>query len=88
MALVSSKSNRIDSDIEQQIKKLLAQRFDVQSQEKMLAEIRASVKQYEVRYGMSSDCIHDAIEAGELVEDLDVGHWIFQYDLLQSVEEK
>ena len=88
MALVSSKSNRIDSDIGQQIKKLLAQRYAVQSQEKMLAEIRESVKQYEVRYGMSSDCIHDAIEAGELVEDLDVGHWIFQYELLRSVEEK
>ncbi len=56
-----------------------------------LAEIRACVKQYEKRYGMSSDRIHEAIDAGELIEDLDVGHWIFQYDLLrdlgQSVEE-
>jgi hypothetical protein len=53
----------------------------------MLAEIRKSVKQYEQRYGMSSDCVHDAIDAGELVEDQDVCHWIFQYDLLRSVEE-
>lgn len=88
MALVSSNRTDIDKHVEQLLEDLLEQRHNVQSHEKMLAEIREKVKQYEVRYGMSSDCIHDAIEAGELVEDLDVGHWIFQYDLLRSVEEK
>ena len=84
MALVTS--NKIDREIEQRLKELLEQRNDIQRQETMLAEIRESVKQYEVRYGMSSDCIHDAIDAGELVEDLDVCDWILQYNLLRRVE--
>jgi predicted transcriptional regulator len=86
MALVTS--NKIDREIEQRLKELLEQRNDIQRQETMLAEIRESVKQYEVRYGMSSDCIHDAIDAGELVEDLDVCDWILQYNLLRRVEAK
>ena len=53
-----------------------------------LAELRASVKRYEERYGMPSDRIHDAIDAGELVEDLDVCNWIFDYELLLDVEER
>jgi predicted transcriptional regulator len=86
MALISS--NKIDREIEQRLKELLEQRHDIQHQEKMLAELRESVKQYEARYGMSSDRVHDAIEAGELVEDLDVCDWIFQYNLLRRVEAK
>jgi hypothetical protein len=87
MALVSSNQTDIDKHVEQLLKDLLDESIDIQRQEAMLAEIRKSVKQYEQRYGMSSDCVHDAIDAGELVEDQDVCHWIFQYDLLRSVEE-
>ncbi len=86
MALVSP--NATDTEIQQWINELLEQRHDTEAQNAMLAEIRESVEQYEERYGMSSDRIHDAIDAGELVEDRDVGHWIFQYDLLRSVDEK
>ena len=86
MALVSS--NKIDREIEQQLLELLKGRYDFQSQETMLGEIRESVKQYEQRYGLSSDCVHNAIDAGELTEDLDVCDWIFQYNLLRRVEAK
>ena len=84
MALISS--DRPPTDIEQLIERLLEQRDNVQEQECMLAELRESVRQYEERYGMPSACIHDAIDAGELVEDQDVGHWMFNFDLLQRVE--
>jgi hypothetical protein len=40
---------------------------------KTLSELRRDVKRYEERYGLSSDCIGDAIEAGELIGDRDVG---------------
>ena len=88
MVLVSSNRADIDKHVEQLLEDLLEQRNDIQRQETMLAEIRESVKQYEQRYGLSSDCIHDAIDSGELVEDLDVCDWIFQYNLLQRVEAK
>ena len=88
MVLVSSNRADIDKHVEQLLEDLLEQRNDIQRQETMLAEIRESVKQYEHRYGLSSDCIHDAIDSGELVEDLDVCAWIFQYNLLQRVEAK
>jgi hypothetical protein len=46
------------------------------------------VKQYEERYGIPSERIHDAIDAGELIEDLGVVHWIFDYNLLCRIEEE
>lgn len=83
--------SRTDEEIEQRVKELIKELFEQcnnqHEQELMLAELRESVRRYEEQYGISSDCIHDAIEAGELVEDRDVGHWIFQHDLLRSVEE-
>lgn len=84
MALVSS--DRITT-VERLMKQLEASR-DPQAQEACLAELRANVKRCEERFGMSSDRVHAAIDAGELIEDLEVGHWLFQYDLLQSVEEE
>jgi hypothetical protein len=59
-----------------------------EAQAAYLAELRARVKHCEQRYGMSSERIHDAIDAGELVEDLDVCNWIFAHDLLRDVEER
>jgi len=88
MAITSSNWTNVDEHVEQLLKELSEQIHDVEHQAAMLAEIRESVKQYEQRYGMSSDCVHQAIDAGELVEDLDVCDWIFQYNLLRRVEEK
>ena len=88
MAITSSNWTNVDEHVEQLLKELSEQIHDVERQAAMLAEIRESVKQYEQRYGMSSDCVHQAIDAGELVEDLDVCDWIFQYNLLRRVEEK
>jgi hypothetical protein len=79
-------SGRTGAEVEQLIAELLEQRNNVEAQQQILAEVRESVRQYEERYGMSSECIHAAIDAGDLIEDQDVGHWIFSYDLLQSVE--
>ena len=78
MALVSS--GRVKT-VQEMMEQLEASSTP-QAQAAYLAELRSSVKQYEERYGMPSERIHDAIDAGELIEDLDVGHWIFQYDLL------
>ena len=53
---------------------------------KLLADLRREIRQYEERYGIASERIHEAIDSGDLVEDQDVGHWIFQYTILCSVE--
>ncbi len=79
-------SRRVDA--EQRFRELMEQfdaPYDTASE---LAKLRDSVNMYEARYGMPSERIHDAIDAGELIEDRDVGHWIFKYELLRSVEEK
>lgn len=52
----------------------------------MLSKLRRIVDDYETRYGISSERLHDAIEARELVETLDVGDWLFHYDLMCRVE--
>jgi hypothetical protein len=84
MALVSSGRAKTVQQIMEQLEASRAP----ERQAAYLADLRASVKQYEERYGMSSDRIHDAIDAGELVEDLDVCNWIFDYELLLDVEER
>ena len=84
MSLVSP--GRIDT--EKRIQELLAQCEIMPDISAVLAELRQSVKAYEERYGIASERIHDAIEAGELIEDLEVGHWNFDYDLLCRIEDK
>lgn len=83
MALVSS--DRVKT-VQKWMEQLEASRAP-EAQAAYLAELRANVKQYEERFGISSDRIHDAIDAGELVEDLDVCNWIFDYELLREIEQ-
>ena len=84
MALVSS--GRVKT-VQELMAQLEASRTP-QAQAAYLAELRANLKQYEERFGFSSDHIHDAIDAGELVEDLDVCNWIFDYELLREIEKR
>ena len=83
MSLTSSRQ----ADIERRVSELLAHRYDLEGQAQLLDELRQRVKTYEAQYGIPSERIHAAIEAGELDEDRDVGHWIFAYSLLCRVEE-
>jgi hypothetical protein len=83
MSLTASRQ----AEIEHRVSELLAQQYDHQAQSQLLEEMRQRVKEYEARYGIPSSRIHEAIEAGELDEDRDVGHWIFAYNLLCRVEE-
>ena len=75
---------RVDAD--QRFRELIVQFDTPWDIDETLSELRNSVKRYEDRYGMASEGIHDAIDAGILIEDRDVGHWIFQYMLLKRVE--
>lgn len=84
MALVSSGHV---TTVQRWLEQLEASRTP-EAQAAYLAELRASVKRYEARYGMASERIHDAIDAGLLVEDLDVCNWIFDYELLRDIEER
>lgn len=51
-----------------------------------VAELRRVVQQYETRYGIASERIHDANESGELLEDQEVGRWTIRYEILRCVE--
>lgn len=82
MASTSSSQTDLDTSVEE----VLARRTDTSDHRAMLIELREQVKAYEARFGMSSDRIHEAIDAGELIEDLEVVDWIFTVELLRGVE--
>jgi hypothetical protein len=65
---------------------LLAQRPAHLDAAHAVRELRYRVKCYEDRYGIPSDRLHQAIEAGDVVEDLEVSRWLFQYTLLLRAE--
>lgn len=84
MATTSSR----EAQIQKRVEELLASLSEPVNYEETIAELRREVKSFEERYGLPSDKIHDAIEAGELVEDLEVGNWIFRVRLLNSLEKE
>ena len=51
-----------------------------------LAELRAQVAAYEKRYGMTAVEAHEAIDRGDLEEDLDVCDWLLDDRLLRDIE--
>lgn len=83
MALISPRQ----PGIEDRLQGLLAQREVQPTDAEYVSELRRRVKHFEESFGMPSDHIHQAIDAGELVEDQEVGRWIFTYTLLRSAEE-
>jgi hypothetical protein len=74
-------------EAQQRIHDLLMQLHDSAEQQRLLEETRLCVMHYERAYNLSSDQIHRAIDAGDLVETMDVSHWILLYNLLQRVDE-
>jgi hypothetical protein len=63
----------------------LSGRYDRTKQEQIVERLRANIAAYEARYCISSERIHEAIEAGDLIEDTDVADWIFEYRILSRV---
>lgn len=74
------------SETAQQIAEYRAGRYDNERHARKREELRQIVASYEARFGMPSERLHEAIEAGLLDEDRDVGDWIFHYNLLCRVE--
>jgi endonuclease III len=68
------------------LSKVLAQRPTPSEVSQTISELRRRVKSYEDCYGIESRCLHQAIDEGTLVEDVEVGRWIFQYNLLLRAE--
>jgi hypothetical protein len=72
----------IPAGTQESIIKLLAQLNDAEDQERLLEETRMIVKGYELKFGIQSEHIHDAIDSGQLVESNEVCHWLIQFDIL------
>jgi hypothetical protein len=70
-------------DTQQRIHHLLMQWQNGTEQDRLLEEARQCVMHYERVYKLPSEHIHQAIDAGDLEETLDVSHWILLYNLLQ-----
>jgi hypothetical protein len=69
-------------DVEAEIARLRAQAADVALQQRFAEETRRFVERCEVKYGIPSEEIHQAIDDGRLEETFEVCQWIFEYELL------
>jgi hypothetical protein len=63
-----------------------AQRYDPETQERLLQETRQSVERLEAKHGLPFQRIHQAIDEGTLVETFEICRWIFQYNWLHRAE--
>jgi hypothetical protein len=79
MDLVVTNSKTI---ADQWASEIARQLHDEAAQERALAEIRLRVREYENRYGLRSDELHQAIESGRLEESHDVCRWMMDYHVL------
>jgi hypothetical protein len=69
-------------DVEAEIARLHAQAADVELQQRFEEETRRTVARFEVKYGIPSAEIHQAIDDGRLEETFEVCQWIFEYESL------
>ncbi|MCA9876210.1 MAG: hypothetical protein KC442_00450 [Thermomicrobiales bacterium] len=53
--------------------------------EEMVTALRASIARYEERFGLPSEDVGTAINAGILIEDLDVCDWLLHYKRLKRL---
>jgi hypothetical protein len=84
MALTSRRS----ADVEAKIAALMAQRDAAEAQQRNQDETRRNVERCERKFGIPSECIHQAIDNGTLEETLEVVEWIFDYNLLCRAGER
>lgn len=54
----------------------------------MLAELEAELRQYEIRYEMSSEKMATLLEWGEMRETAEVLKWCFAYRAWQSLKDR
>jgi hypothetical protein len=83
--MTNSVKHKTDHDIESLAQGLLAQRFNVEMKLEQIRELDLRVTEYEMTYGLRSDCVHDAIENGSLQETREICRWIMDLDLLRRL---
>lgn len=81
-------TDRRSAKIEAKIAALMAQRDDAELQQRFREETRRNVERCERKFGIPSERIHEAIDAGTLEETLEVVDWIFDYNLLCRAGER
>ena len=84
---MATKNSRIPLSLEG-IKLAVARSASPEARQRYLASLRRRVAQYERRYKLRSVCLHEAIDAGRLAENLDVVKWIHDYETLNCLEHR
>jgi hypothetical protein len=74
-------------DTQQRIRDLIQQLHNNAEQERLLEETRQCVRHFEQVYNMPSTQVHQAIDAGDLEETLEVSRWILLFNILQRVDQ-
>lgn len=89
MATTARQGKRTEAEIRKAVEVRVAQvkqqLADEQLQARYLEEIVLRVEAYEQQFGMRSEDVGPAIDAGELVEDLDVCNWLLAYKRLKRI---
>ena len=79
-------SHLLQFSLKQWAAEILHQQEIIQSYLDRLKEIESHVRAFESQFGIPSERIHEAIDAGELTETEDVCEWIMEYELLQATK--
>lgn len=67
-------------------KELLSQRVVLSDYFEHLRSLQSQVTEFEKKYSLPSDRIHEAIESGELRETTEVCEWIMTVELLERTQ--
>jgi hypothetical protein len=65
---------------------VLRQRTHARRQASVVEQLQQRIAVYEQTYGIRSDCLHQAIRDGNVIETGAVCHWIMDYDRFQKIE--
>lgn len=89
MALETRRPSRTDEEIRAdaaaRVARLLQQLDDDQYQERQLAELVQRVESFEHLFGLRSEDVGPAIDAGKLIEDEAVCDWLLDFHQLQPL---
>lgn len=78
---------------EEQIKRYLMKKFKqaqalaIEEQEKLIKELKAEVRGYELRNKLESSKLEEALDKGQIDETLEVISWLLAYQMIQKLEE-
>ncbi|MFT4038144.1 MAG: hypothetical protein QM692_08205 [Thermomicrobiales bacterium] len=81
-AMMVLADRKTEAAVDRMVAEIIRKLNDPAEHERTFATLHARVAAYEQQFGIPSCDIHRAIDAGELLETVDVCRWIMDYESL------